>query len=207
MAWVAVDRAVKSVELFGLTGPVEHWRALRDRIHADVCARAFDPTLGSFVQAYGSRQLDASLLMIPLVGFLPVTDPRVLGTVAAIEQHLVVDGLVLRYDSGKTDDGLPAGEGAFLACSFWLVDNYALLGRHDDARALFERLLALRNDLGLLAEQYDPRGGRQLGNFPQAFSHVGLVDTALNLARSTPEGRRPAVQRADAQPAEPAPAP
>jgi GH15 family glucan-1,4-alpha-glucosidase len=203
MAWVAVDRVIKAVELFGLTGPVEHWRALRDRIHADVCAQAFDASLGSFVQAYGSRQLDASLLMIPLVGFLPVTDPRVLGTVAAIEQHLVVDGLVLRYDSGRTDDGLPAGEGAFLACSFWLVDNYALLGRHDDARALFERLLALRNDLGLLAEQYDPRGGRQLGNFPQAFSHVGLVDTALNLARATRVGGRPVEQRADGQTAEP----
>ena len=172
-------------------------------MHAEVCERGYDAAQGTFVQAYDSPVLDASLLMIPLVGFLPVTDPRVLGTVAAIERHLVVDGLVLRYDSRKTDDGLPAGEGAFLACSFWLADNYALLGRHDDARALFERLLALRNDLGLLAEQYDPRGGRQLGNFPQAFSHVGLVDTALNLARARPAGGRPAEQRADGQTAEP----
>jgi GH15 family glucan-1,4-alpha-glucosidase len=201
MAWVAVDRVLRDAEQYGLEGPVERWRALRDRIHADVCARGFDATLGAFVQAYGSDQLDASVLLIPLVGFLPPTDPRVLGTVAAIEQRLVVDGLVLRYDSHDTDDGLPAGEGAFLACSFWLADNYALLGRHDDARALFARLLALRNDVGLLAEQYDPRAGRQLGNFPQAFSHVGLVDTALNLARSIAPGQRPAVQRADGDPA------
>jgi GH15 family glucan-1,4-alpha-glucosidase len=161
-----------------------------------VCREGFDPALGSFVQAYGSKQLDASLLLVPIVGFLPPDDPRVRGTVAAIERRLLVDGLVLRYDSAAVADGLPPGEGAFLACSFWLADNYALMGRADEACALFERLLALRNDVGLLAEEYDPRAGRMLGNFPQAFSHVGLVDTAFNLAQVAPDGR-PAEQRAD----------
>jgi len=199
MAWVAVDRAVKSAEQFGLGGPLDRWRALRRRIHEEVCQRGFDPARGTFVQAYGSTQLDASLLMIPLVGFLPPSDPRVRGTVAAIERHLTVDGLVLRYDTASTADGLPAGEGAFLACSFWLADNLALLGRRDDARRLFERLLALRNDVGLLAEEYDPRHGRQVGNFPQAFSHVALVDTALNLARAEEApAPGPAEQRATA---------
>jgi GH15 family glucan-1,4-alpha-glucosidase len=199
MAWVALDRAVRSVEQFGLDGPLDRWRALRARIHEEVCQRGFDPTLGAFVQAYGSKQLDASLLMIPLVGFLPVSDPRVRGTVEAVERHLTVDGLVLRYDSAATDDGLPPGEGAFLACSFWLVDNLALLGRLDDARRLFERLLDLRNDVGLLAEEYDPRAGRQVGNFPQAFSHVALVDSALNLSREPTAVSRPAEQRAHRQ--------
>ena len=196
MAWVALDRAVRSVEQFGLDGPLERWRALRARIHEEVCRRGFDPAVGAFVQAYGSKQLDASLLMIPLVGFLPVSDARVRSTVEAIEQRLTVDGLVLRYDSASTADGLPPGEGAFLACSFWLVDNLALLGRRDDARRLFERLLALRNDVGLLAEEYDPRLRRQVGNFPQAFSHVGLVGTAFNLARALPARLHPAEQRA-----------
>jgi GH15 family glucan-1,4-alpha-glucosidase len=178
---------------------VDRWRALRSRIHEEVCREGFDRELGSFVQAYGSKQLDASLLLIPIVGFLPPDDPRVRGTVAAIEQRLVVDGLVLRYDSAQVADGLPPGEGAFLACSFWLADNYVLLGRFDDACRLFERLLALRNDVGLLAEEYDPRSRRMLGNFPQAFSHVGIVDTAFNLAEVAPEGgRRPAEQRAAA---------
>jgi GH15 family glucan-1,4-alpha-glucosidase len=154
-----------------------------DQIHEEVCRRAFDPDLGSFVQSYGSKQLDASLLFIPLVGFLPPGDPRVVGTVAAIERHLVRDGLVLRYDTGTGDDGLPPGEGAFLACSFWLADVLVLLGRHDDARRLFERLHALSNDVGLLAEEYDLLGRRMLGNFPQAFSHIGLINTALNLTR------------------------
>ncbi|HEY0997239.1 MAG TPA: glycoside hydrolase family 15 protein [Gemmatimonadaceae bacterium] len=196
MAWVALDRAVRSVEEFGLEGPQDRWRALRDQLHREVCERAWNPELGSFVQAYGSRQLDASLLMMALVGFLPPEDPRIRGTVACIERRLVADGFVLRYDTAATDDGLPAGEGAFLACSFWLADNYALLGRHDDARALFERLLALRNDVGLLAEEYDPRLRRQVGNFPQAFSHVALVGTALNLGQQEQPGAgRPAEQR------------
>jgi GH15 family glucan-1,4-alpha-glucosidase len=202
MAWVALDRVVRAAEQFGLDGALDRWRSLRQRIHDEVCSRGFDPQLGSFVQAYGSRQLDASLLMLPLVGFLPPSDARVRGTVQAIEQGLMVDGLVLRYNSAATDDGLPVGEGAFLACSFWLADNYIMLGRDDDARRLFERLLALRNDVGLLAEEYDPRARRQLGNFPQAFSHVSLVDTALNLANAaTARGAVPALQRADGKPA------
>ena len=183
MAWVAFDRAVKTAERFHLEGPVDRWRHTRDAIHAEVCEKGFDAATGAFTQAYGSPQLDASLLMMPLVGFLPPTDPRVIGTVAAIERDLVRDGLVLRYHSEETDDGLPAGEGVFLACSFWLADNYALMNRIDDARALFERLLSIRNDVGLLAEEYDPGSRRLLGNFPQAFSHVGLVNTAFNLAK------------------------
>jgi len=194
MAWVALDRAITGVESYGREGPVERWRAVRARIHADVCEKAWNAELGAFAQAYGSSALDASALLIPLVGFLPPDDPRVVGTVAAIERHLVRDGLVLRYDTRRTDDGLHGEEGAFLACSFWLADNYVLLGRHDDARRLFERLLALRNDVGLLAEEYDTRAGRQVGNFPQAFSHMTLVDTAFNLNG----GPRPAVQRASA---------
>jgi GH15 family glucan-1,4-alpha-glucosidase len=196
LAWVAFDRVVRGAERFGYAGPIDRWRALRARVHAEVCERAFDPELGAFTQAYGSRELDASVLLMPIVGFLPADDPRVRGTVAAVERQLLRDGFVLRYDSHETDDGLPPGEGAFLACSFWLADNYALMGREADARALFERLLALRNDVGLLAEEYDPRARRQLGNFPQAFSHVGLVDTALNLSRAVPHGR-PAAQRAE----------
>jgi GH15 family glucan-1,4-alpha-glucosidase len=181
MAWVAFDRAVKAVERFGLKGPLERWRALRDQIHREVCSQAFDASRGTFTQAYGSKNLDAALLMMPLVGFLPPSDPRVRGTVRAIERELLSDGLVRRYDTQTTGDGLPPGEGTFLLCSFWLADNYALIGRSDDARALFERLLALRNDVGLLSEQYDPFAHRMLGNFPQAFSHVGLVNTAFNL--------------------------
>jgi GH15 family glucan-1,4-alpha-glucosidase len=193
MAWVAVDRAVKSAEQFNLAGPVDRWRSLRDEIHADVCANAFDRQLNSFVQSYGSKLADASTLLIPLVGFLPPDDPRVRGTVEFVEKHLLVDGFVLRYDSEATDDGLPPGEGAFLACSFWLADNYALIGRADDARQLFERLLSLRNDVGLLSEGYEPRARRQVGNFPQAFSHIGLLSTALNLGRHP---SRPVEQRA-----------
>jgi GH15 family glucan-1,4-alpha-glucosidase len=196
MAWVAFDRAVKILEQIGEevvgAGALAGLQRLRDDIHADVCRKAFDPALGSFVQAYGSKALDASLLLLPLVGFLPPTDPRIVGTVKAIESRLVVDGFVMRYDTGEVVDGLPPGEGAFLACSFWLADNYILQGRVAEARELFERLLALRNDVGLLAEEYDPRLGRQVGNFPQAFSHVALVNTAFNLTRS--EG--PAKQRA-----------
>jgi GH15 family glucan-1,4-alpha-glucosidase len=191
MAWVAFDRAVRSIEEFGLEGPVERWRDVRDQIRRDVCEHGFDASRQTFVQFYGSENLDASLLLIAIVGFLPADDPRVLGTVAAIERELVRDGLVLRYDTGAGTDGLPPGEGAFLACSFWLADNYILQGRLEEARSLFERLLALRNDVGLLAEEYDPRARRQLGNFPQAFSHLALINTALNLMSS----RGPAHQR------------
>jgi GH15 family glucan-1,4-alpha-glucosidase len=184
MAWVAFDRVIKSGEAFGLEGPLDKWRAIRDQICDEVCEKAFDPQLGAFVQAYGSRQLDASTLLIPTVGFLPPEDPRVLGTIAAVERGLMRDGLVLRYDSAETEDGLPAGEGAFLACSFWLADAYILTGRGDDARALYERLLSFRNDLGLMSEEYDPRGKRMLGNFPQAFSHIAMINTAHNLERA-----------------------
>ena len=196
MAWVALDRAVKSVEHFKLDGPLDSWRALRDEIHAEVCENAFDAELNAFVQSYGSKLLDAGTLAIPLVGFLPPDDPRVRGTVEQIEKNLVDDGFVLRYDSKTTDDGLPPGEGAFLACSFWLADNYVLLGRHDDALRLFERLLSLRNDVGLLAEEYDPRLRRQVGNFPQAFSHIALISTAFNLSHiQVPDTPHPAEQR------------
>lgn len=190
MAWVAFDRAVKDACRFGMEGPVEHWAAIRDRIHAEVLEKGFDRELGSFVQAYGSKTLDASLLLIPLLGFLPAGDPRMKGTLAAIEQRLVVDGFVLRYDTMATDDGLSGGEGAFLACNFWLVDNLVLAGRRAEARALFERLLALRNDVGLLAEEYDPVRKRQVGNFPQAFSHIALANTAANLTSSEGPGQR-----------------
>jgi GH15 family glucan-1,4-alpha-glucosidase len=191
MAWVAFDRAIRSAEEFKLPGPLEHWRRLRDQIHNDVCERGFDNEVVSFVRAYGSKELDASLLLMPAVGFLPPEDARVRATVEAIERGLLVGGLVLRYDTQKSDDGLPAGEGVFLACSFWLVDAYLMLGRRDDAIRLFERLLALRNDVGLLSEEYDPRAQRLVGNFPQAFSHLALVNSASNLAHH----RKPAEQR------------
>lgn len=184
MAWVAFDRAIRSVEEFGLDGPLDRWRAVRQQIHEDVCRNGYDHDLGSFVQSYGAPHLDASLLMLALVGFLPPNDPRIRSTVAAIEQRLLIeDTFVLRYDGEEVADGLPAGEGAFLACSFWLADNLILLGRHEEAGRLFERLLALRNDVGLLAEQYDPVARRQLGNFPQAFSHIALATTARNLGQ------------------------
>ena len=193
MAWVAVDRAIKTVETLGVDGPVEQWRDLRSRIHADVCRHGFDSKQNAFVQHYGSRELDASLLLIPITGFLPPEDPRVVGTVDAIRRNLTVDGLVMRYRTRPELDGLPAGEGVFLACSFWFADNLELQGRHDDARELFERLLALRNDVGLLAEEYDPVAKRFLGNFPQAFSHVALITTAMNLS----ERKKPVEQRAE----------
>lgn len=191
MAWVAFDRAVKSIEDFGFVGPLDHWRHLRQRIHDDVCANGFDPEQGAFTQSYGSKELDASLLMMALVGFLPLDDKRLRGTVEAIERCLTVEGLVRRYKTQTGADGLPAGEGVFLACSFWLVDNLVLLGRLDDARSLFERLLALRNDLGLLSEEYEPIAKRLVGNFPQAFSHIALINSAYNLARAA----KPAEQR------------
>ena len=181
MAWVAFDRAVKSVEHFGLEGPLDRWREIRDTIHQQVCEQGFNPQRNSFVQSYGSESLDASLLHIPLVGFLPPDDPRVVATVAAIERELVVDGLVMRYLSHEVKDGLPAGEGAFLACSFWLADNLALQGRITEATRLFEQLLSVANDVGLLAEEFDPKAQQQLGNFPQAFSHLALIGTALVL--------------------------
>lgn len=185
MAWVAFDRAVKAVDRFGLEGPREQWKALRDRIHDEVCRRGFDGEGGTFVQYYGSSELDASLLMIPLVGFLPADDERVRGTVAAIERELMdADGLVLRYRAHQDTDGLPPGEGVFLPCSFWLVDNMAMAGRTSEARALFERLLDLRNDVGLLSEEYDPQRQRLLGNFPQAFTHICLINSARNLTRA-----------------------
>lgn len=194
MAWVAFDRAVKTVEHFHLDGDADRWRLLRDEIHREICACGFNRDKGAFVQEYGGTELDASLLMAPLVGFLPSNDPRVVGTLAAIERELLVDGFVRRYrcETLSHVDGLPPGEGAFLLCTFWLADNYALAGRHDEARAVFERLLAIRNDLGLLAEEYDPHARRLLGNFPQAFSHIGLVNTARNLsARGGPAHERP----------------
>jgi GH15 family glucan-1,4-alpha-glucosidase len=182
MAWVALDRAVKAIERWGLEGPADRWARARDAIHDQVCRQGFNADLGSFVQSYGSRELDASLLMIPLVGFLPPNDPRVRGTVSAIERGLMRDGFVSRYVSHDSVDGLPPGEGAFLPCTFWLADNLHLMGREAEARKLFERLLGLCNDVGLLSEEYDTRTGRLIGNFPQAFSHVGLVNTALNLS-------------------------
>ena len=192
MAWVAFDRGVKCIEQFGLDGPADRWRAVRAAIHRDVCTRGFDATQGAFVQSYGSTLLDASLLMMPLVGFLPVSDPRVRGTIEAIERRLTHDGFVTRYETDPAVDGLPPGEATFLLCSFWLADNLALLGRREEAHHLFERLLSIRNDVGLLAEGYDAELGRQAGNFPQAFSHVGLINTAMNLSRV----HAPAVERA-----------
>jgi GH15 family glucan-1,4-alpha-glucosidase len=192
MAWVAFDRLIKGSETFGQDGPIDEWRQLRDTICEEICQRGFDPKLGTFVQAYGSNQLDASLLLIPCVGFLPVSDPRVAGTVAAIERNLMRDGFVMRYSTEVVDDALPPGEGAFLACSFWLVDVYMLQGRDDDAERLFARLIGLCNDVGLLSEEYDPRSKRLVGNFPQAFSHLALVNSAFNLTRE----RKPVHQRA-----------
>ncbi|HEX3632409.1 MAG TPA: glycoside hydrolase family 15 protein, partial [Casimicrobiaceae bacterium] len=218
MAWVAVDRAIKAVEQYGLDGPVKRWRALRTRIHAQVCDKGYDAARKTFVQYYGSREVDASLLLLPIVGFLPVDDPRVRGTLAAIRRDLVVDGLVLRYRNLPEVDALPPGEGVFLPCSFWLADHLSLAGRHAEAERLFKRLLALCNDVGLLAEEYDPSARRQLGNFPQALTHVALVVTARNLSRGggpsehhsrgmrdAPPGGvgRPALPTPDATPSKP----
>jgi len=214
MAWVAFDRAVRTVENYGFAGPVDRWRAVRDEIHADVCTRGYDAELGSFTQSYGSPELDASLLLLPLVGFLPATDPRMRGTIEAVERELLQDGFLLRYrtheavagsfagragearpedrapDGASSIDGLPPGEGVFLPCSFWLCDCYELLGRHGEAHALFDRLVDLGNDLGLMSEEYDPKAERQLGNFPQAFTHLALVNTAFNLAPHLPSPMR-----------------
>ncbi len=200
MAWVAFDRAIKSAETFGLAGPVERWRALRAAIHAEVCEKGFNRRIGAFARAYGSDELDASALLIPTVGFLPPSDERLHSTVDAIARNLMRDGFVLRYDTATAADGLPPREGAFLACSFWLVDALVLLGRDDEARALFDRLLALRNDVGLLSEEYDPAVKRLVGNMPQAFSHIALVNSAHNLTHA----QKPAEQRSTA-PGAPAP--
>jgi GH15 family glucan-1,4-alpha-glucosidase len=181
MAWVAMDRGVKAVEHSGLDGSAAKWRAIRDEIHAEVCQRGFDPALNSFVQYYGSKDPDASLLMLPSVGFLDANDPRMRGTVQLIEKELLKDGFVRRYPTRPEVDGLPSGEGAFLLCTFWYADNLALQNRTEEAKAVLERLLDLRNDVGLLAEQYDSTNKRFLGNFPQAFSHVGLINTIRNL--------------------------
>ncbi len=193
MAWVAFDRAIKSAEKFGLEGPVDRWRELCRTIHEEVCSKGVDER-GVFVQSYGSNALDAALLRIPLVGFLPADDPRVVRTAETIAKELMVDGYVLRYRSEETTDGLPPNEGTFLICSFWLADNFALMGREQEARAIFERLLAIRNDVGLLAEEYDPRGKRFLGNFPQAFSHIGLINTAHNLSLLKGPANRRSIQ-------------
>jgi len=182
MCWVAFDRAIRAVECFGLEGPVDKWRALRRQIFDEVNERGFDAGRCTFTQSYGSRELDASLLLMPLMGFLPATDPRIRGTVAAIERELIEDGFVKRYRTEGSGDGLPPGEGVFLPCSFWLVDNYALQGRRDEACRMFERLLDVANDVGLLAEEYDPKAKRLVGNFPQAFSHVALINAARHLS-------------------------
>jgi GH15 family glucan-1,4-alpha-glucosidase len=197
MAWVAFDRAVKTVEHFQMDGPVGRWRALRDKIHADVCRYGFNPAIGAFVQSYGSKHLDASALLIPLVGFLPPQDERVRSTVDAIQHGLMYDGLVMRYDTEAGIDGLPPGEGVFLPCSFWLADNLIMLGRRDEAREIFERLLSLRNDVGLLSEEYDVRSKRLLGNFPQALSHIALLGTAYGLLQ---QGKHRRHEHGPAQP-------
>jgi len=180
-AWMAFDRTIKDCEAFGLEGPLDAWREIRDRIHATICSEGFNQAKGCFTQVFGSDALDAGLLLIPLTGFLPADDPRMIATVAAVERELLDDGFVLRYRTESSVDGLPGREGAFLACTFWLVDNYVLQGRYQEAEALFGRLLSLTNDLGLLSEEYDPRARRQVGNFPQAFSHVGLINSAVHL--------------------------
>ena len=184
MAWVAFDRAVKDVERFGLPGPADRWRQLRDDLHAEICDRGWNPARGCFTQYYGGSEVDASLLMMAEVGFLPATDPRVARTVSVIERELMRDGFVERYRTTSGVDGLPAGEGAFLLCTFWLADNYTLMGRTADARRVFERLLSVRNEVGLLAEEYDPIARRQLGNFPQAFTHLALINAVVHVIRA-----------------------
>jgi GH15 family glucan-1,4-alpha-glucosidase len=208
MAWVAFDRAIKDAEKDGLEGPIERWRQVRDAIHAQVCDKGFDPRSNSFVQSYESAHLDASLLLIPQIGFLPADDPRVLGTIAAIERGLIVGGLVLRYSTDTKVDALPAGEGAFLPCSFWLADCYLLTGRRREGEELFERLLSLSNEVGLFAEEYDARAKRMLGNFPQALTHMALVNTARLLSMPEHEargasarGERPTAAAVSTQPA------
>jgi GH15 family glucan-1,4-alpha-glucosidase len=199
MAWVAFDRALKIARQAQLQAPVDKWTAIRDRIQAEVCEKGFDRKKNSFTQSYGEEWLDASLLMLPLVGFLPIEDPRIAGTVAAIERELLADGFVFRYDTRRTEDGLEPGEGVFLACSFWLVDNYILQGRQDEARQLFERLVALQNDVGLMSEEYDPVSRRLIGNFPQAFSHIAYVNSAFHLYTTASPVRERSLEGAEAR--------
>jgi GH15 family glucan-1,4-alpha-glucosidase len=199
MAWVAYDRAIKSAEAFGLPGPIDEWHKMRDVICNDVCEHGYDKELGTFTQAYGSKQLDANLLLLPCVGFLPVSDPRIERTIAAVERRLISGGFVMRYSTHDVEDALPPGEGAFLACSFWLVDAYLLQHRHDEAEALFRRLVGLCNEVGLLSEEYDPQSKRLIGNFPQAFSHLALINSAYNLTRTA----KPLHQRAQDEHAPP----
>ncbi len=205
MAWVAFDRSIKNAEHFGLVGNVKVWRQIRQQIHDEVCRKGWNRKLGSFTQSYGSKELDSSLLLLPIVGFLPYSDPRVVGTVEAIQKHLMRDGLLLRYDTGTSEDGLPSGEGAFLACTFWLVHVLSQMGRKEEAKEKFEALLALRNDVGLLSEEYDPRGRRLVGNFPQALSHISLVNAALELMQggSAQHTRRNAVSATPGEQASP----
>jgi GH15 family glucan-1,4-alpha-glucosidase len=193
MSWVGFDRGIKSAERFGFKAPLEAWRRLRDTIHRDVCEKGFDPSLNSFVESYGSQLLDASILLLPSVGFLPGDDPRVRGTLAAIEQHMMRDGFVMRHDSREPRDQTQPLEGAFLACTLWLADAYVLSGEIDKAQVLFDRVVAVANDLGLLAEEYDPAAGRQTGNFPQALTHIALINTAHNLS----DAQKPAMQRSE----------
>lgn len=188
--WLAFDRMLKDAEAHGLDGPVEHWTAVRDQVHAEVCEKGFNKAKNSFVQHYDGDELDAALLLIPMTGFLPFDDPRVLGTIAAVERELVQDGLVMRYRAAPDTDGLPAGEGSFLPCSFWLVSNMQMQGRTEEARMLFEHLLGLCNDVGLLSEEYDTISKRMTGNFPQAFTHMALISSAMYLANEVPSGVR-----------------
>ncbi|MHC6155640.1 glycoside hydrolase family 15 protein [Bradyrhizobium elkanii] len=195
MCWVAFDRAIKSAERLGFKGPLVKWRVLRDAIHRDVCHRGFDPTLNSFVESYGSKLLDASLLLLPSVGFLPSADPRIRGTIEAIERHMMPDGFVLRHDPREVSDEIQPIEGAFLACSLWLADAHVLAGDVGKAQTMFDRVVAVANDLGLLAEEFDSTAGRQTGNFPQALTHIALINTAHNLSAARADAEKPAVQR------------
>jgi GH15 family glucan-1,4-alpha-glucosidase len=195
MTWVAFDRGIKSAETFGFKAPLDQWRALRDTIHRDVCEKGFNREQNAFVQSYGSQVLDASVLLLPSVGFLPARDPRVLGTLAAIEKYMMRDGFVLRHDPREVTDEIQPIEGAFLACSLWLADAYVLAGEIAKAQALFDRVVGIANDLGLLAEEFDSGVGRQTGNFPQALTHIALINTAHNLSDAKRPIEKPAMQR------------
>jgi GH15 family glucan-1,4-alpha-glucosidase len=195
MCWVAFDRAIKSAETFGLEAPIDDWRALRDEIHRDVCEKGFDPRSNTFVESYGSDVLDASILLLPAVGFLPASDPRVKGTVAAIEKHMMRDGFVLRHDPREVTSEIQPIEGAFLACSLWLAEAYILMGEIDKAEALFDRVVGVANDVGLLAEEYDPLVKRQTGNFPQALTHISLISVAQSIAAVRRPQQKPAAKR------------